>query len=198
MESDISNTPPPSPPAATSDKPFGKPLMIAGACFILVIAMIVISSFNNSHRYYIKNTFQGMEIWKGDFAPMSKHKLAFLEGVVYPGEKKVCYNAKEVLPVAFFHYINAADDLLNAEGTVDFKRVRAYIDIAAEYATDAKDAETLNEYRTLFFKESLKPELETGHAKEAATHTETAVAHSAVQETPEITPAKETAASSHD
>jgi len=121
-----------------------------------------------------------MEIWKGDFAPVSKHKLAFLEGVVYPGDKKACYGAKEVLPVAFFHYINAADDLLNAEGTVDFKRVRAYIDTAAKFATDAKDAETLNEYRTLFFEASITPELETGHAKDTATHTETAVADSAV------------------
>ena len=137
-----------------------------------------------------------MEIWKGDFAPVSKHKIAFLKGIVYPGDKKTCYTAKEVLPVAFFHYINAADDLLNSEGTVDFERVRTYIDIAAQYATDAKDAETLNEYRTLFFKASLNSEQGAGHVKETTTHTEKSVTHSVVQETPEIAPAKEEAASS--
>ncbi|WP_459918713.1 hypothetical protein, partial [Desulfocicer niacini] len=151
MEAETSDTPPAPPITTPPEKCMGKPLMIAGICFILVIAMIVISSFNNSNRYYIKDTFQGMEIWKGDFAPVSKHKIAFLEGIDFTGEKKASYNSKEVFPVAFFHYINLAEEILNAKGTVNLAKLRATIDTAASFATDDRDAEILNEFRALFF-----------------------------------------------
>ena len=115
-------------------------LAIAG--FAIVMVLILAASFSNGSKYYIHPAEDGVEIWKGLFAPMEKELLVELPGVQAPETVKAVYTSKEALPLVFNYYIGQADALLDAKNIPDFREVRAYLRKAISFGTSGEEFKT--------------------------------------------------------
>ncbi|MBW2567846.1 MAG: hypothetical protein JRD93_00390 [Deltaproteobacteria bacterium] len=105
------------------------------ACFILLLAITINSSFSNKNKYYIKVTDGAVEIWQGKFAPMGADLLATLPGAQSPELIQAVYSKKEVFPFAFNYYIDRADALLDTPDMPDFEGIKLYLNKALSFGT---------------------------------------------------------------
>lgn len=130
---------PPLPPQKKGSDPMERSMRFLAACAIILFAFIVGASFSNASKYYLKSTDDGLEIWKGSFAPMGDERVVRLHGAAAPASMQGVYEKEQVMPIAFNYYMDTAEDVLYEEGVADQEKVRRYIDKALEYA-DAQNA----------------------------------------------------------
>ena len=130
---------PPIPPQKKGSDPMERSMKFLAACAIILFAIIVGVSFSNASKYYLKSTDDGLEIWKGSFAPMGDERVVRLRGVAAPASMQGVYEKEQVMPIAFNYYMDKAEDVLYEEGVADQEKVRGYIDKALHYA-DAQNA----------------------------------------------------------
>lgn len=130
---------PPIPPQKKGSDPMERSMRFLAACAIILFAIIVGVSFSNASKYYLKSTDDGLEIWKGSFAPMGDERVVRLRGVAAPASMQGVYDKEQVMPIVFNYYMDKAEDVLYEEGVADQEKVRRYIDKALEYA-DARNA----------------------------------------------------------
>jgi hypothetical protein len=100
----------------------------------VIFGLIIIASFLNAGKYYVKTTGEGVEIWKGDFSPRGLDKLASLEGVKAPEgiEGRVSREAAYALP--YDYYMTQARKLSDSEEVPNYEAIREMLTKARKYA----------------------------------------------------------------
>jgi len=135
-EPDVSATYTPPDDVDTSvDDPMEKAIKYAVAVFVVLIALIIGTSFLNQKNYYIKSSGGAVEIWQGKFSPMGEELLIMLPGVQPPETIKAVYKKTDVYPLIFNYYVEKTDTLLEVPGMPDFEGIRSYLNKALAYAS---------------------------------------------------------------
>jgi hypothetical protein len=134
----VSYDEPPPTDTEVSD-PMDKILKIVAAGVALIFLLIIGVSFNNQSKYYIKPVEDGIEVWKGRFAPMGEDILAKLEGVTPPENIKDVYEAQEVLPMIVSYHVERADTLLHVNVVPDLRAIKENLDKAQLFASSRED-----------------------------------------------------------
>ena len=104
-------------------------------CFIVLAAVLVSTSYVNSHKYFIVARHGAVEIFKGTFSPMGRERLIIMPGEQPPDPIQKEYTREDVAPLAFKYYIEKSDALMDVPGLPDFSGIRADLDRAMSYAT---------------------------------------------------------------
>ena len=112
-----------------------KSIKYIAAFFVILVALVIYSSFSNIKNYYIKAGAGAVEIWQGRFAPMSRKLLVTLPGAQAPHPIKEVYLKEEVFPLVFNYYVNKADALLDVAGMPDFEGIEFYLNKAILFGT---------------------------------------------------------------
>lgn len=136
----VSVTPPADdliPPKKESD-PFQRAIIVFIAVFVLLIALIIGTSYSNKGKYYIQETDGAVEVWQGTFDPMGKELVISLPGGQPPKDIRNVYSKSEVFPLICSYYIDRADSMLDVPGLLDFEGIRVYLNTAMFYATTEK------------------------------------------------------------
>jgi hypothetical protein len=105
------------------------------ACFIILVALILVTSYQNMKKYFIVARHGAVEIWKGTFSPLGRERLVIMAGVQPPVTIKELYTEEEVYPMAFQYYIEKADTLMDVPGLPDFVGIKSSLSRAFSYAT---------------------------------------------------------------
>jgi hypothetical protein len=135
-EPDVSVTyGPPDYDDTISPDPSKKVVKYLIAAFVVLVALIIHTSFQNMNNYYLSATHGALEIWQGKFSPMGKELLLSLPGAQPPVKIKDVYSKTDVFPIIFDYYVEKADMLLEVSGMPDFKGVKKYLNRALSYAT---------------------------------------------------------------
>ncbi len=135
-EPDVSVTyDPPDYDDTISSDPSKKVVKYLIAAFVVLVALIIHTSFQNMNNYYLSATHGALEIWQGKFSPMGKELLLSLPGAQPPVAIKDVYSKTDVFPIIFDYYVEKADMLLEVSGMPDFKGVKKYLNRALSYAT---------------------------------------------------------------
>ncbi len=135
-EQDVSVTyGPPDYDDTLSPDPSKKVIKYLIAAFVVLVALIIHTSFQNMNNYYLSATHGALEIWQGKFSPMGKELLLSLPGAQPPVAIKNVYSKADVFPIIFDYYVEKADMLLEVSGMPDFKGVKKYLNRALSYAT---------------------------------------------------------------
>lgn len=126
------------PPEEEPD-PMKKMLVYAGAALALIVFLIFVASLQNMRKYYVVESKDAVEVWKGRFSPLGREKLAALHGVKPPEETKEVYTRRDVFPMLFTHYIQKADASMEIAGPPDFSKIKSILTQAGGYATSTQD-----------------------------------------------------------
>ncbi|MCF8026544.1 MAG: hypothetical protein K9K82_13790 [Desulfobacteraceae bacterium] len=164
------------PPGPPSGEPPGKggeelPLsrgMLGGIIAVaLVFALLIGASIKNMDNFYIRQTGSVLEIWKGDFSPGGREKIAALPGAKAPEPIKDEYSRQEAFALAFDYYIKKAESMAEAEQLPDLNAIRDRLEKAKQFALteDQKKlvSERLNriEFLTLLYRADVAAEKQT-------------------------------------
>ena len=107
----------------------------AGIIFVILIGLVIHTSFNNKSHYYLKSAAGAVEIWQGTFSPGGKKRILIMPGVQIPSKIKKVYAKAEVYPLAFDFYVSKADALMEVPGMPDFVGIKSYLNRALFFAT---------------------------------------------------------------
>jgi len=124
------------PPSETKPAdPAEKMLYYGVAGFVLLVLIIVLASWMNTQRYYVKTSDGAVDIWQGKFAPKGAEHLISFPGLQMAKPIKDVYTADEVFPIIHQYYLDKADMLLEVPGMPDFDGVKEYLDKSLAYST---------------------------------------------------------------
>jgi hypothetical protein len=115
--------------------PFKKFVRLVFICFVALIAVMILISYQNMNKYFVTSRDGAVEIWKGKFAPKSRERIVIMPGIQPPEQIKKVYTKEEVFPMAFRFYIEKADALMEVPGLPDFVGIKSYLNRAVSYAT---------------------------------------------------------------
>jgi hypothetical protein len=134
-----------SPPKRSKEAdPIDRILKYAAAGFLLLILVLVAVSSSNSKKYFIQTANGGLEIWKGNFAPLGKHFFMQLPGMKPPQSIKSEYTREEAFAFVFQYYLQKSEALLEVQGMPDFDGIKSYLKNALEYATEESQKAVAN------------------------------------------------------
>jgi hypothetical protein len=124
------------PPPVVSPGNGGTSMAIKAGLGALAVLMLIIigTSFSNRGMFYLKDVDDGIQVWRGKFAPIGKEAVLHLEGMEMPSPVQDVYSKEEVYPMAFRYFQGKADRLLNDPGGPDFSKIKGYLHQAASYA----------------------------------------------------------------
>ncbi|GEM_PF-5731512 len=125
-----------------------KSFLAAGISFIVILLMLIGTSWKNSEKFYIKNTKAGIEIMQGKFAPLHTRKFIFLKGAKISGIIRPSYNKDTIFPIIFNYYLNETDALMKKPGVPDIHGIMRDINKASEFALTPQDHQIINQYKT--------------------------------------------------
>jgi hypothetical protein len=108
---------------------------IAGFTFLILMGLVIHTSFYNTSHYYLKSAAGAVEIWQGTFSPGGKKRILIMPGVQIPPKIKDVYTKAEVYPLAFNFYVSKADALMEVPGMPDFVGIKSYLNRALFFAT---------------------------------------------------------------
>jgi colicin import membrane protein len=113
---------------------------VLGIIFLILIA----SSIANSNRYFIKDTREGIEIWRGEFSPKGKHKIATLINAEAPEDQKRFYSRNEAMALAFDHFMGKAEALMeDTDMPIDMRGIRTSLENATKFAITSEQKEAV-------------------------------------------------------
>jgi outer membrane biosynthesis protein TonB len=104
-------------------------------CFIILVTLILVTSFQNMKNYFLVARHGAVEIWKGTFSPLGRERVVIMAGVQPPASIKEVYTQEEVFPMAFNYYLEKADTLMDVPGLPDFAGIKSSLNRALMYAT---------------------------------------------------------------
>jgi hypothetical protein len=125
----------PPPDASRGLDPFKKFVRFVFICFVVLIAIMILISYQNMNKYFITSRHGAVEIWKGKFSPKHRERIVIMPGIQPPEQIKRVYTKEEVFPIAFRFYIGKADALMEVPGLPDFVGIKSYLNRALSYAT---------------------------------------------------------------
>ena len=108
---------------------------IGGFIFIILMGLVIHTSFYNTSNYYLKSTAGAVELWQGTFSPGGKKRILIMPGVQIPQKIKDAYTKEEVYPMAFNFYVSKASALMEVPGMPDFVGIKSYLNRALSFAT---------------------------------------------------------------
>jgi hypothetical protein len=121
--------------ALRGSDPIKKFVRFVFVCFVPLIAIMILISYQNMNKYFISSRDGAVEIWKGKFSPKGRQRILIMPGSQIPGQNKTVYTKEEVYPMAFQFYIGKADALMEVPGLPDFAGIKSYLNRALSYAT---------------------------------------------------------------
>ena len=110
---------------------FGSAVII----FIILMGLVIHTSFYNRSNYYLRSAAGAVEVWQGTFSPGGKKRILIMPGVQIPQKIKEVYAKEEVYPLAFNFYVSKADALMEVPGMPDFVGIKSYLNRALFFAT---------------------------------------------------------------
>ncbi len=123
------------PPQPPKEPLLGTGAKILVATLGIIFLILIAASISNSNRFFIKETREGVEILRGDFSPKSKTQIATLENARAPADKKAHYTKREVMALAYDHYMTNVRKLMEETGaTPDLRRIRYNLENASRFA----------------------------------------------------------------
>jgi hypothetical protein len=129
---------PPYEPAGSTDsagtEQMSKAMRMGLCALALLIAVIIGTSFSNRSKFYLQEFENGVEVWRGKFAPSGMELVYKLDGVTVPNPLKESYSKKEISPILFDFFLNKADTVLNVPAGPDIPKMKAHLQQAAEFA----------------------------------------------------------------
>jgi hypothetical protein len=111
-----------------------RPFTIGLVAFGVVVALLILSSYSNTKKYYITEKDGAVEIWRGTFTPMGKTRLIAMPGSALPEPPKAVYGWADAYRLMYQHYIDKADALLDTPGVPDTIALTANLEQAVRYA----------------------------------------------------------------
>jgi hypothetical protein len=110
-------------------------LSITGFIFIVLLGLLILVSYHNTAKYYLKSAAGAVEIWQGTFSPGEKKRILIMPGVQMPAKIKDVYTKEDVYALAFKFYISKADTLMEVPGMPDFVGIKSYLNRALSFAS---------------------------------------------------------------
>ena len=110
-------------------------LSITGFIFIVLMGLLILVSYHNTAKYYLKSAAGAVEIWQGTFSPGEKKRILIMPGVQMPAKIKDVYTKEDVYALAFKFYISKADTLMEVPGMPDFVGIKSYLNRALSFAS---------------------------------------------------------------
>ena len=114
--------------------PLSRMVKYAAVIFAAVIIILLVASYQNSQKYFVVEKDNGIEIWRGEFAPMGKRIFTTLEGYNMSEPLLKEYHRQEIYPLIFSFYLDKADTLLEVQTRPDFEAIETHLHNAQEYA----------------------------------------------------------------
>jgi len=142
--------PPPGSPEGSP--PVSKGIIWGIGLAAFLIAVLLWASASNTNSFYLKPTDQGIQIWRGKFAPTGSEKVVTIEGMQAPKPIKEVYSKQEIYPLVFDYFRNQADAALAAQQGPDFAKIKQYLRQAMAYApTEDKRRQVQSRLRDIDF-----------------------------------------------
>ena len=111
------------------------PIWVCLGMALFVLALLLVgASLTNSKKYQIKPTSNGIEIWRGKFAPMGNERMMVLPAGLLPSPQKPLYTKAEAYRLAYRYYNQQADALLSQGTLPDFNRIKTLLNQAKTFA----------------------------------------------------------------
>ena len=109
--------------------------MRMGLCALaLLIAIIVGTSYSNRSKFYLQEVDNGVEVWRGKFAPTGTELVYKLDGVKLPNPLRESYSKKEIGPILCNFFLDKADAVLHVPAGPDIPKMKTHLRQAAEFA----------------------------------------------------------------
>ncbi|MCF8037591.1 MAG: hypothetical protein K9K62_12025 [Desulfobacteraceae bacterium] len=178
---------PPEPPGPTGpsgptgggnggkkELPVSRAMMVLIGVVALIFVLLIGASIQNMDSYYLKQTNTALEIWRGDFSPAGKTRIAVLRGAEAPAEIRGSYSREQALTHAFTHYMEKAESLSQAADLPDFRAIRDYLEKAQQFAVTQKQRSRVKqrlhriEYLKLLYQAEVVAEKQTQSGLETA------------------------------
>lgn len=115
--------------------PLKKIILFFSIGLMILIGLMLLTSYQNMKKYFITSRDGAVEIWKGKFSPKGRKRIVIMPGIQPPEKIKADYTREEVFPLAFHFYIAKADALMQVSGMPDFVGIKSYLNRALFYAT---------------------------------------------------------------
>lgn len=119
-----------------------KEIISITACAGFIFLLLIFSSISNIKNYYIKPASTGIEILKGDFAPMGNSQIITLMDWQSPDLIKDVYTKEEI----FIVIMDRVEELLNSTNTSDLEKIKLYITKALPLASNKDARKTAYKY----------------------------------------------------
>ncbi len=130
---------PPGPPGPPREPLLGRGAKMLVAILGVIFLILIATSIANNQQYTLKDTRDGVEIWRGDFSPAGKNKIAFLPGATIPEDMEEATNRKDVMRLAYNHYMGQVDQLMDDKDIqVDLGAIRENLEKANQFAFTAE------------------------------------------------------------
>ena len=100
----------------------------------VVLLLLIMSSYTNTKKYYITEKDGAVTIARGTFTPMGTTFLITMTDVAMPQPAREVYGWQDAYRLMYQHYINAADELLEAPGVPDAAALATQLGMAVKYA----------------------------------------------------------------
>ena len=137
---------PPGPPEPPHEPLLGKGTKMLIAILGVIFLILIVTSIANNQQYTLKDTREGVGIWRGDFSPAGKNKIAFLPGATIPEDMEEATNRKDAMRLAYIHYMGKVDQLMDDKDIqVDLGAIRENLEKANEFAFTAEKEMAVNE-----------------------------------------------------
>ncbi|MFP3981911.1 MAG: hypothetical protein ACLFUY_10975, partial [Desulfobacterales bacterium] len=176
---------PPEPPGPTGpsgptggggkkELPVSRAMMVLIGVVALIFVLLIGASIQNMGSYYLKQTNTALEIWRGEFSPAGKTRIAVLRGAKAPAEIRDSYSKEQALTHAFAYYMEKADSLSKAADLPDFRAIRKYLEKAEQFAVTQNQRSRVKqrlqriEYITLLYQAEVAAENQTQSGLETA------------------------------
>jgi len=122
---------------------------IAG--LVVIFTILMISSSINSNKYYLLETPDGIEVYKGDFAPMGKSYFITLTGIEFVDPiKDSSYSNDEIFPIFTEFYQNQANEE-EKRNVPDFRLIKDNLKEALKYASSSDKSQIDRRLKTTEF-----------------------------------------------
>ncbi|MBS3731930.1 MAG: hypothetical protein KGY42_03390 [Desulfobacterales bacterium] len=154
--------------------PVSRAMMVLIGAIALIFVLLIGASIQNMDSYYLKQTNTALEIWRGDFSPAGKTKIAVLRGAEAPAEIRDSYSREQALTHAYTYYMEKADSLSEATDLPDFRAIRDYLEKAEQFAVTQKQRSRIKkrlhriEYLKLLYQAEVAAEKHTQSGLETA------------------------------
>jgi hypothetical protein len=146
-----------------------KPIKYVTLGIVVLVGLLLLVSYSNSGKYFLKSTSSGLEIWKGNFAPAGASLITAIKGVQPPEIMKKSYSKDEVFPLACNLILKKVDDLLAVREIPDFRGLKEYLDQAGLFAQtpEAKNAIELRLNGINFWVQTYKADVAMSRGEQA-------------------------------